>query len=457
MAKCVKCGKSGIFFKVNTEGICKDCERIEKLKTEKNKLKFAIELLEIDYSRTQKSYEEIRQNRDNLYAEIAEKAKKDALGQIADQIDDRNKELQKLNDRLNVLNEEVIVLEEDVMLESFALYKPKFKFLTSEEYRQRLDEIRDKQKALIKEGNAATGNMSWTVNGNISEGKKMVNDMKKLLLRSFNNECDYCVDNVKFNNIEASEKRIEKSFEQCNKLGKIMQANISSQYRKLKYDELYLAYEYQQKKAEEKEEAKRVREELREQQKLERELKEAREKIAKERKHFMAAIKDLEEKLKNVADERERSLITKNLEEAKMQYVELDKEEKVIDYREQNAKAGYVYIISNIGAFGKDVYKIGMTRRLDPTERIDELSGASVPFPFDIHAIVFSDNAPALEAKLHELLQKNRLNKVNNRKEFFYTNISDVENILKYHYNKAVDVIKEAPAEQYRESLLLST
>jgi hypothetical protein len=144
-----------------------------------------------------------------------------------------------------------------------------------------------------------------------------------------------------------------------------------------------------------------------------------------------------------------------NLEEAKAQYTELDKEEKVIDYREQNAKAGYIYVISNIGAFGEHVYKIGMTRRLDPTERIDELSSASVLFPFDIHAMIFSNNAPALEAKLHEILQKNRLNKVNNRKEFFYVNIIDVENVLKYYYNKAVDVVKEAPAEQYRKSLLL--
>jgi hypothetical protein len=223
----------------------------------------------------------------------------------------------------------------------------------------------------------------------------------------------------------------------------------------LKYDELYLAYEYQRKKEEEKEEAKRAREELREQQKLEREIREAREKIAKEKKHFTAAIREFEEKLKNAADEKERELIEKNLNEAKGQLSELDKEEKVVDYREQNAKAGYVYVISNIGAFGDGVYKIGMTRRLEPMERVDELGDASVPFSFDVHAMVFSDNAPALEAKLHEHFYHNRINKINDRKEFFRADINEIEKVIRESYNKIVDVVKEAPAEQYRESLRL--
>jgi len=145
----------------------------------------------------------------------------------------------------------------------------------------------------------------------------------------------------------------------------------------------------------------------------------------------------------------------KNLTETKERLAELDKEEKVIDYREQNAKAGYVYIISNIGAFGEGVYKIGMTRRLEPTERIDELGGASVPFDFDIHTLVFSDNAPALEAKLHEHFYNSRINKINNRKEFFRADINEIEKVLKENYEKVVDMVKEAPAEQYRESLLM--
>ena len=368
-------------------------------------------------------------------------------------------EIRSLNDQLQKeiaeKRKEVIILDENIMLESFALYQPKFKFTSSSEYKDRLDLIRDKQKEAIKNDRATEGGKNWTVNGSQREGQKMIADIKKLFIRSFNNECDYCVDNIKFSNIEASEKRIEKSFEAINRLGRVNGVEITREYKKLKFDELYLAYEYQQKKEQEKEEAKRAREELREQQKLEREIREAREKIVKERKHFNAAIKELEEKLKKATDEKERLLMEKNLAETKAQLAELDKEEKIIDYREQNAKAGYVYIISNIGAFGEGIYKIGMTRRLEPMERVDELGDASVPFSFDVHAMVFSENAPALEAKLHEHFYPNRINKINNRKEFFRADINEIEKVLKENYEKVVDMVKEAPAEQYRESLLV--
>ena len=351
---------------------------------------------------------------------------------------------------------EIIVLDEEILLESFALYKPKFKFLTSEEYKNRLDEIRIQQKQLAKDGYAVIANENWTVNNSKSEGKKMVNDMKKLLLRSFNNECDYCVDNVKFNNMEVNEKRIEKSYEVLNKLGRIMSARIADEYKKLKYEELYLAFEYQQKKQEEKEEQKRIREELREQQKLEQEIKLARERIAKEKKHFAAAIKELEKKLLAAENDAVREDIKQKLDEVRNNYFELEKEEKVIDYREQNAKAGYIYIISNIGAFGENVYKIGMTRRLEPMDRIDELGDASVPFTFDVHALIFSENAPTLESKIHQHFYKNRINKLNNRKEFFRADIDEIEIVVKENYNKVADIVKEAPAEQYRESLLMN-
>lgn len=363
--------------------------------------------------------------------------------------------LTELGKQIELRKKEIIVLDDEILLESFALYKPQFKFQTSEEYKLRLDTCRDKQKQLIKNGIAVKANEGWTVNNSKSEGKKMVNDMKKLLIRSFNNECDYCVDNVKFNNMEVNEKRIEKSFEQLNKLGRIMQASISDAYKKLKYEELYLAFEYQQKKQKEKEDQKRAREELREQQKFEQEIRQARERIAKEKKHFVQAINELESKLKNAASDSDRNLVLGKLEEVKGQYSELEKEEKVIDYREQNAKAGYVYIISNIGSLGENVYKIGMTRRLEPQDRIDELGDASVPFSYDVHALIFSENAPTLEAKLHEHFYKSRINKLNNRKEFFRADIHDIEKVIKDHYDKVVDIVKDAPAEQYRESLLI--
>lgn len=358
--------------------------------------------------------------------------------------------------RIAELRKEVLVVEEVLLLESFALYVPKFKLNTSYEYKTKLDAIRDRQKVMIKSGEAATGKEGWEVNGSKAEGRKLVNDMVKLLLRSFNNECDVCIDNVKFDNIELGEKRLRQSFETCNRLGRVMSARLSEQYLNLKLDELHLAHEFQVKKQEEKEEAKRLREELREQQKVEQEIRAAREKIAKERKHFAAALKDLQARLQRAATEEDRVALLAKIAEVEAGKAALDGEEKLIDYREQNAKAGYVYVISNIGAFGEDVYKIGMTRRLEPMERIDELGDASVPFWFDVHAMVFSDNAPALEAKLHERFAAGRLNKVNGRKEFFRADIVEIEAVIRANYDAVVEVVREAPAEHYRESLRMA-
>jgi uncharacterized protein YlxW (UPF0749 family) len=378
------------------------------------------------------------------------------LGSIRQDIEAAQREAAAVALQISELRGQVLVLEETLLLESFALYAPKFKLNNSYEYKTRLDGVRDRQKAMIKSGEAATGNMGWEVNGSKAEGRKLVNDMLKLVIRSFNNEADYCVDNVKFDNVELGEKRIRQSFEACNRLGRVMTVRLSEQYLNLKLDELHLAHEFQVKKLEEKEEAKRVREELREQQKLEQEIRAAREKIAKERKHFAAALRDLQARLDKATSEEEKSALLAKISEVEAGKAALDNEEKVIDYREQNAKAGYVYVISNVGAFGEGVYKIGMTRRLEPIERIDELGDASVPFWFDVHAMVFSENAPALEAKLHERFAAGRLNKVNGRKEFFRADINEIEAVIRANYDAAVEVVHEAPAEQYRESLRMA-
>lgn len=379
-----------------------------------------------------------------------EKAK---LAAVRQQIQSAEQEVVAFAQRSSDLQRQILVWEETILLESFALYEPKFKLNASHEYKSRLGSVRELQKAMIKNGKAATGNMDWTVNGSKPQGRKLVNDMIKLVIRSFNNEADYCVDNVKFDNVELGEKRILKSYEACNRLGKIMDVEISRKYLSLKLDELHLAHEFQIKKQEEKEEAKRVREELREQQKLEQEIRAAREKIAKERKHFATAMRDLQARLNKAESEEEREPLLAKLAEVEAGRAALESEEKLIDYREQNAKAGYVYVISNLGAFGEGVYKIGMTRRLEPLDRVDELGDASVPFWFDVHAMVFSDNAPALEAKLHERFAAGRLNKVNGRKEFFRADIAEIESVIRENYDAVVEVTHEAPAEQYRESL----
>lgn len=356
---------------------------------------------------------------------------------------------------LNAAKSELIEVREEVLLQSFGLYSPTYDFATSDLCKDMLDAIRQQQKAMIKAGTAATGATDWSVNGSKSEGQKMVKDMQKLLIRAFNSECDELISKVKFNNIESSIKRITASKDAISKLGRIMHVAICDKYYDLKIEELTLAYEYQCKKQEEKEEQKRIREELREQAKLAKEIEEARQKIQKEQKHYQNALNIIENQISVATSEEQKQELLQKKEELTSQIADLQKAQEQVDYRAANQKAGYVYIISNIGAFGENVYKIGMTRRLEPQERIDELGDASVPFQFDVHAMIFSDDAPKLEAALHHAFEDRKVNMVNTRREFFRVTLEEIEEVVRENYDKTVEFIRTAPAEQYRESLRL--
>lgn len=365
-----------------------------------------------------------------------------------------NEALEKLEATIKKKREQILDIDEQILFEEFSLYKPKYDLVNSEQYKKKLDAIRQTQKDMIKNGNAVSGNMNWTVNNSASQGKKMVSDMQKLLLRAFNSECDELIDRVTYSNIEQSEKRIKASSENISKLGRIMQIAISWSYERAKLDELYLVFEYRQAKQREKEEQKELRAQMREEAKLQKEIEEARKKVEKEQKHYQNALKTVIKQISDASDE-ERAILEEKKKELEDQLGEIAKNIQDIDYREANAKAGYVYIISNIGAFGENVYKIGMTRRLDPTERIDELGDASVPFDFDIHAMIFSDDAPALEAALHKAFEHKKLNMVNHRREFFAVTLDEIKEVVRKNYNKSVEFIEFAPAQQYRESLKL--
>ena len=371
---------------------------------------------------------------------------------INESINKANADLDEIKSKIDTKQKMLVDVEEQLLYQDFALYKPKYEMVNSEAYKERLNKIRETQKALIKNGHAVSGNMNWTLNGSKSEGQKMVKNMQKLLLRAFNSECDEVVRNVTYANIDLSEKRLYTSYETTSKLGRIMNIIISYPYLKSKIEELHLAFEYKQKKQEEKEEQKEIRAQLREEAKLQKEIEEARKKIQKEQKHYQNALDSINKQLLTATDEQKADLEQKKAE-IEAQLCEIDKNIKDIDYRESNAKAGYVYIISNIGAFGENVYKIGMTRRLDPQERIDELSDASVPFNFDIHAMIFSDNAPALEAALHKAFENKKLNMVNQRREFFNVTLDEIKEVVMKNFDKSVEFIEVPEAEQYRTSL----
>lgn len=349
---------------------------------------------------------------------------------------------------------QIIETDEAILMQSFGFYTPHYSCSSSEQYQYRLKAIRDMQKDMIKEGSAVSGNMNWQVNGSAASGRKMVADMQKLLLRAYNAECDDAIEHVKFNNIESCQKKITASAEAISKLGSMMSIAISPRYVSLKISELNLMHEYQMKKQDEKEEQKRLREELREQAKLQKKIENARKEIEKEQTHYQNALKKLDMQLAS-AGEAEKELLAEKRAEITAQLSELDKAIKDVDYRAANQKAGYVYVISNIGAFGEGVYKIGMTRRLDPTERIEELGDASVPFDFDIHAMIFTEDAPKLEAALHKAFEDRRVNMVNARREFFRVSLDEIKSVIRQNFDKTVEFVDIPDAEQYRQTLLM--
>lgn len=277
----------------------------------------------------------------------------------------------------------------------------------------------------------------------------MVTDTQKLLLRAFNNECDTIVSKVKYTNFDASLDRIYKSAEAISKLGTVLGISVNQKYLNLKVKELRLAFEYQQKKQEEKEALKAARAEQREQARVQKELDEQRKKVEKEQTHYQTAFEKLCLQLNAHPDDPDLLSKKQTLED---QLKDIEKALADIDYRQANMKAGYVYIISNIGAFGENIYKIGMTRRLDPQERIDELGDASVPFNFDVHAMIFSDDAPALEAALHKAFENRKLNMVNKRREFFSVTLDEIKDVVRKNFDKTVEFVDIPDAEQYRVS-----
>lgn len=345
--------------------------------------------------------------------------------------------------------EQLVETSDEVMVQEFGLYEPQFDFANSLDYKEELANVRAKQKELIKAGKAVTGSTSWTVNDSAAKGRKMVSDTQKLLLRAFNSECDELISKVRYTNFDTYLDKISKSAETISKLGTMMHISITREYLNCKIKELRLAFEFQLKKNQEKEDQKLARAEMREAAKLQREIEAQRLKFEKEQTHYETAYEKICAQLEAAPDNAD---LLKKKEELAAHIEEVEKALRDVDYREANQKAGYVYVISNIGAFGKDVYKIGMTRRLEPQDRVDELGDASVPFNFDVHAMIFADDAPALEAALHKAFENKKLNMVNQRREFFHVTLDEIKEVVRQNFDKTVEFIDVPNAEQYRVS-----
>ena len=360
-------------------------------------------------------------------------------------------ELAQKRNELAQLNEEIAVANGNLNLQEFGFFERQYSFSDSTKYKDKLDSLRMQQKSMVKNGAAGRIITPMLLDNSKSKGKAMQNQLIKAALRGFNGEADALVVKVSVVNVDNKIKALRKVFEQLNKMYSRNLIEITYPYLDLKIEELRLAAEYELQKQEEKELLREQREKEREDKKLQAEIKAKRKQLEKDRDHFKNMVAKVTELLKEAKND-EVDELKRQLAEYQDKLSELDEIEEDIDYREGHATAGYVYVISNIGSFGEDVYKIGVTRRLEPLERIRELSSASVPFQFDVHALIFSEEAFALETELHNQLANYKVNKVNGRKEYFKVSFEEIRNILATHKELTVELNEDAEAFEYRQT-----
>lgn len=395
--------------------------------------------------------EELKKIEDKIIQEIKEK--ENEIKELEKRNNFEKERALKILDKLKELTEETKLLEEKQELQEFSFYEPKYFYDSSEKYREEIERINYQMKNMINLKIAATCSTQWTVGNSRRKGEKMTNDNLKLMLRAFNGEADAAIAKVKFNNVITMEKRMKKAFEVINKLNEVNCCTISREYLNLKLEELYLNYEMAKKIEEEKEDQRMIREQMREEEKAQKELEKAQLEAQKEEERARKALEKAEEKLSK-AHGLELEELNSKIEHLKKQLEEAEANKERAKSMAQQTKSGYVYVISNIGSFGEDIYKIGMTRRLEPMDRVRELGDASVPFFFDVHAMIYSKNAPELENNLHKEFYDYRVNKINDRREFFRVKLSEIEKTAK-KYGANVEFTKIAKAEQYRETLAI--
>ena len=365
------------------------------------------------------------------------------ITQIEHELSIKQKNFEDFTKELDSLKGEINALETDLLIEHYKISN--YNGLTSEECKNKLVLKKSEEQELIK------SNEYVTVSSSAS--KKEINNHVKQIIRCFNAECDNILTNISVKNIDTMRNKINKSYESLNKIFLIDGVQLSRKSLEYKLEELNLVYSYELKKEQERELQKSIKEQMIEEEKVRREIEKQKSKLEKDQKQVNNEITKLMSYLQKTNNDTEKQLYVDKINTLEEKLKQLEKDKETVLEREANARAGFVYVISNIGSFGEDIYKIGMTRRLEPLDRIKELSSASVPFAFDVHAMIFSDNAPALENTLHKHFDRRRVNRVNVRKEFFNVSIDEIETVVKENYNNTVEFTRIPVATEYHQTL----
>lgn len=475
MAKCSRCGKGGLFKKVDkATGLCDDCLRIqqqdEKLRAVNaelaNKEKMLSEAREsaktTAFIQIEAEYQKYSSQMDSLKAQVLEaEGKRDRLAMENQEAEKKLASAIRKNEKLKPLAKSIqsaynewmtgdttqaIRQIESLNLEDL-LPEPELNCLTMKALNARYKALR---KQIVELCRAYESRYTTKTNATLY----------KLMVLAMEAELENVLYKLQFGRLElgidAVKRLTEKYYALASEGNQSIAPTLKSfigQIESLYLDVVATEYEYYVQRERAKEEQRAIREQMRQEAEERKQLEREKKKVEAEERKYQQEIERIQLEMSTAQNEELESL-RKRLEEmtALMNKVEERKAEIV---NLQNGKAGTVYVISNIGSFGDDVFKIGMTRRLEPEDRVNELGSASVPFPFDVHSFIFSEDAPALEAALHRELNDRRVNKVNLRKEFFRVSIEELQQLVE-KYDPTAPFRITALAEQYRQSLSIT-
>lgn len=355
-------------------------------------------------------------------------------------VEAENADLREFIQRPGVTSDGIIQLDDQKVLQEVGVYRYHHPLENAAAYLPRLKDVETRAAALIRADGAIEKSNMFTFDNSLAKGRKMSGDLSKLMLRAYNAEAENSIRTLKVGNVQTAKRRLEASREAIARLGSMMQMHIGDSYHALRLEEIELTADWLMMKQEEKENEREERARLREERRVEKELSDERALLDKERALLMQTVETL----------RLAGTIDPDLADrlAAIEQAIVDN-----DFRAANIRAGYVYVISNRGAFGEGVVKIGLTRRLEPRDRVHELGGASVPFKFDIHTVYFSEDAVTLENELHRYFAKRAVNQANARKEFFFATPAEVREVLASKVGNLLEFAEEAEASEYFQSV----
>lgn len=486
--KCSKCGKKGLFLRVSTNGLCNDCESLQVRVAEQERLNSEISHLTTLLQDKQNTYNELYQSATNkaledVVAKIADQnitiernatsisEQENAISELQSKFEETNKRIDTSAKKLSKIKEHYLSMSRGIKkyYDMPTMFDSDFPNTAIDALKKEIDDLLE--PTIVTSLHCMSVK---TLRSEYKKNQKLITDILEqyrsryttkanatiysLMVIGLSAELQNILSTLSYSKLNVAIAAVETMMNKYlqittdgNKLIAPTIIKFLGEVEGLYINAINIEYEYYVQKELIKEEQRAIREQMRQEAEERKLLEQQRKQIEKEESKYNDEITKINEQLVNSADDEKTAQLQQRILEltAMLENVEVEKE-KITSL--QNGVAGNVYIISNLGSFGDNVFKVGMTRRLQPQERIDELGDASVPFRFDVHAMIFTDDAVELEKSLHTRLHEKRVNKINNRKEFFYSSVDELQEMVQ-ELCPSAEFTTTMLAEQYRQSL----